>query len=150
VNILEDHSRNIVQCKYYDHVTTTEDIVSLIREAIMIFVPPREIQKDHGAQFSANRENGVPSLYLWPDENGIDHILACVRKPTTIGKVERWHRSLNNELLSKVKDLEEFKARLDAFIEYYKFKRPRFGYDRIEIEKIVWTRKKFIIRECLQ
>lgn len=41
-------------------------------------------------------------------------------------------------------DLEEFKARLDAFIHYYNFKRPHFGYDRIEIEKNVWRRKTFI------
>jgi len=165
VSILEDHSRYIVKCKYYDHVPTTEDIVILIKEAIMIYGPPREILTDHGAQFFANRENGVSSFDLWLNENRIDHILASVRKPTTIGKVERWHRSLKDELLSKVKDLEDFKSKLDAFIEYYNFKRPHFGYDRIEIEKDIWKRKKFIyipanryrpvlmergiIRECL-
>ena len=144
VSILDDHSRFIVRCTYYDHVPTTEDIVALVQEGIKKYGPPREILTDHGAQFYANKGNGVSSFDLWLDENRINHILAGVRKSTTIGKVERWHRSLKDELLSKVKDLEEFKARLDAFIEYYNFKRPHFGYDRIEVEKDVWKRKKFI------
>jgi len=48
---------------------------------------------------------------------------------------------MKDELLSKVKDLKEFKAGLYTFIEYINFKRPYFGYDRIEGEKDVWSER---------
>lgn len=92
VSILDDHSRYLIRCRCYDHAPKTEDITSLIKEAVKLYGPPREILTDHGAQFFANRGKGVSSFDLWLDANRIIHILAVVRKPTTIGKVERWHR----------------------------------------------------------
>ena len=142
VTIIDDHSRFIVGCDHFDHVPTAADIIAMIRNAIEIYGPPREILTDHGAQFYANRGNGVSSFDLWLDENRIKHILAGVRKPTTIGKVERWHRSMKDELISRVENLDEFRVKLPEFISYYNFKRPHFGYERTRIAKDVWKRKK--------
>jgi len=142
VTILDDHSRFITGCNHYDHVPTTDDIIKLIKKAIRIYGKPREILTDHGAQFYANTGDGVSSFDLWLDEKRIKHILAGVRKPTTIGKVERWHRTMKDELISRVKDLKEFKAKLQDFVKYYNFKRPHFGYERTKISKDVWRRKK--------
>ena len=133
ITILDDHSRFIVGCDYYHHVPITKDIIALIRSAIEIYGPPREILTDHGAQFYANIGNGVSSFDLWLDEKRIKHILAGIRKPTTIGKVERWHRSMKDELIRRVKDLDEFRRKLKGFVEHYNFKRPHFGYERILI-----------------
>lgn len=142
VTILDDHSRFITGCDYYNHVPTTDDVIKLIKKAIKMYGPPREILTDHGAQFYANKGDGVSSFDLWLDEKRIKHILAGVRKPTTIGKVERWHRTMKDELISRVKDLKEFKMKLKDFVEYYNFKRPHFAYERTEISKDVWKRKK--------
>jgi len=142
VTILDDHSRFITGCDYYDNVPTTDDVIKLIKKAIKMYGPPREILTDHGAQFYANKGDGVSSFDLWLDEKRIKHILAGVRKPTTIGKVERWHRTMKDELISRVQDLKEFKMKLQDFVRYYNFKRPHFGYERTEISKDVWKRKK--------
>ena len=144
VSIIDDHSRFIIGCESYDHIPTTDDIVSLLEKVIAKYGIPREILTDHGAQFYANREDAVSSFDLWCDEKRIKHILAGVRKPTTIGKVERWHRTLKDELLARVADLNEFKRRLPQFIEHYNFKRPHFGYERYQVADDVWKRRKFL------
>jgi len=142
VSMIDDHSRFIVNCELYDHVPTMEDILSQLEVAINEYGKPREILTDHGAQFYAMR-GGVSSFDMALDGLGIKHILAAIRKPTTIGKVERWHRTLKDELLVRVESLYEFKRRLKDFVEYYNFKRPHFHYERIEVEENMWKRRKF-------
>ena len=144
ISILDDHSRFIVGCEVYDHVPTVDDVVGLLERAIRIYGPPREVLTDHGAQFWCNKAPGVSTFDLWLDEHRIKHILAGVRKPTTIGKVERWHRTLKEELIEKVGTIEEFVRELPGFIRYYNYERPHFGYVRTKISEQVWHRKKIV------
>ena len=78
---------------------------------------------DHGSQFFANK-GGISQFDRVCKELGIQHILAGVRKPTTIGKIERWHRNVKYELQVSCKDIEEFRKRLPEYIEWYNAFRP--------------------------
>ena len=133
ISILDDHSRFIVGCVIQDHPVTVDDIISLLKKAIEKYGTPREVLTDHGTQFYASWENTVSSFTLWCNEHGITHILAGVRKPTTIGKVERWHRTLKYEYLLRLSNISNAKGRLADFVEYYNFKRIHFHYRREEI-----------------
>jgi len=59
-------------------------------------------------------------------ENGITHRLTAVRSPTTTGKVERFHKTLRDELFSKhtFTTIEQAQQALDAFVEEYNALRP--------------------------
>jgi len=49
---------------------------------------------------------------------------------------------MKDELISRVKDLNDFKMKLQDFVKYYNFKCPHFGYKWTEISKDFWNRKK--------
>ena len=121
ISIMDDHSRLIVAYKITIS-PTAQVIIELLGRAIRMFGKPRQILTDHGSQFFSNK-GGEATFDQFCRINGITHILAGVRKPTTIGKVERWHRTLEDELLKFCKDIEEFKERLPGYIEWYNTQR---------------------------
>ena len=64
--------------------------------------------------------------------NGIRPRLTKPYSPTTTGKVERWHQSLQNELLNDagpVTSLEEAQAADDEWREEYNHRRPHQSLD---------------------
>ncbi|MCX6653182.1 MAG: integrase core domain-containing protein [Methanomassiliicoccales archaeon] len=57
--------------------------------------------------------------------------LAGVRKPTTIGKVERWHRTPEDEILQQLQgDPQLFRRLLPGFMEWYNCGRPHLSLDK--------------------
>lgn len=124
-SIMDDHSRFILASKVMD-AQTADNAISVLMKTIAMFGKPRQILTDHGSQFFANK-GGQSQFDNVCQELGIHHILAGVRKPTTIGKIERWHRTLIDELLKFCKDIEQFKHRLSGFIEWYNSERPHWG-----------------------
>jgi hypothetical protein len=62
-------------------------------------------------------------------ENGIKHLLTAPRSPTTTGKVERFHKTLKQELLAgKVFDsIVDAQAAIDTWVAHYNTARPHQG-----------------------
>lgn len=123
--IIDDHSRCVLASKVMEHATT-ENALQVLQVAIQMFGKPRQVLTDHGSQFFANRV-GESQFDVFCRENGIHHILAGIRKPTTTGKVERWHRTIKDELLLYCKDILEFTDQLPGFLEWYNTRRPHWG-----------------------
>jgi transposase InsO family protein len=124
-SVLDDHSRMILASKVLENATT-ENALYVLRIVIRMFGKPRQILTDHGCQFFANK-GGLSDFDVWCKENGIHHIMAGIRKPTTIGKVERWHRTLIDEFLCQFTDISEFRRRLPDYLEWYNTGRPHWG-----------------------
>lgn len=124
-SIMDDHSRAILASKKID-TEDADEIISALSAAIRMFGKPRQILTDHGSQFFANK-GGISKFDELCATNGIRHILAGVRKPTTIGKIERWHRTIKYDLLVNCMDIDEFCVRLPGFIEWYNLHRPHWG-----------------------
>jgi len=145
ISILDDFSRYIVGCSIYDHVPSCDDVMDLMEEAIGCYGRPEQVLTDHGTQFYATRNGescpGVSTFDLWCYENGIDHILAGVRKPTTNGKVERWHRTLDEEFL-KYTEPTRIKERLREFLDWYNNERIHFGFVELKREDGSVKRKR--------
>ena len=148
VTFIDDHSRFVLASRVMSSVTS-EAIVTLLRTTVRMFGRPRQVLTDHGCQFVHNR-SGRPTIFGAACESlGIKHIMAGVRRPTTCGKIERWHRSFQEELCSRcARDVETIESELPSYLEWYNFERvhhslelrtPMFVYlaDFMSVDDIV-------------
>jgi hypothetical protein len=65
-------------------------------------------------------------------KNGIAHRLTKPRSPTTTGKIERWHQSIQEELLAETGSfgtVADAQAAVDAWRELYNQDRPHQSLD---------------------
>ena len=118
LDILDDASRFLIASVKLEHATA-EIINRIVEESFVRFGPPREILSDHGTQFFSVR-GGTSSFDRLCEKWGVRHILARVRHPQTIGKVERAHRTIDKE--SKRLNME-----LMEYSEHYNYERPHGG-----------------------
>jgi putative transposase len=74
---------------------TTDNVLRVLKGAIVKYGPPKEILTDHGPQFYANegerKEKGVSRFEAFLVDQGIRHIFARVNHPQTNGKLERFY-----------------------------------------------------------
>lgn len=80
---------------------------------------------DNGSWF-VNKDKALTRVQMFLKEQEIGHIKTGVCRPTTKGKVERFHRTLNEELIKKFrfKDLEDAQKAFEAYRYYYNHQRP--------------------------
>jgi hypothetical protein len=107
---------------------------------------PEEILTDNGKQFTG-RFNKPPVEVLFDRicrENGIEHALTKPRSPTTTGKIERFHRSLREELLTGqvFADAAAAQTALDAWVVHYNTQRPRQGIAMATPHERFWRREE--------
>src|SRR3954447_21130261 len=97
---VDDHSRYCVIAAVVPRATGRAVCLALV-EAFRRFGIPDEVLTDNGKQFTArfNRGGGETMFDRICRENGVDHRLTKPRSPTTTGKVERFHQTLQGELL---------------------------------------------------
>jgi hypothetical protein len=98
-------------------------------DALRRFGIPDELLTDNGKQFTArfNRHAGEAMFDRICRENGITHRLTKPRSPTTTGKVERFHQTLERELLDDhppFASLTEAQTVIDGFRLEYNTNRP--------------------------
>jgi len=93
---LDDHSRLIVGAGLFDQATA-ENALEVLKEAVRRYGTPRQVLTDNGTQFIPAR--GEESSFTRAlKEMGIEHITSGMRKPTTLGKIERWFHTYDEEL----------------------------------------------------
>jgi transposase InsO family protein len=124
---LDDHSRFVV-CAGLMLRATSRAVCSHFAEAMRRHGVPQEILTDNGKVFTG-RFGAKDTEVLFDRicrENGIDHLLTAPRRPTTTGKIERFHRTLRQEFLTErvFDDLESAQAQLDAWVATYNTERP--------------------------
>jgi transposase InsO family protein len=117
ISYQDDHSRFITgSVKIYS--PTGENAMLLLDRAVKRFGVPKQILTDQGTQFKPAR--GETSAFdLHCSELGIEHICASVRKPTTCGKIEAFHKAYEVES-------HLFREHW-SFIRYYNYTRPHEG-----------------------
>ena len=150
ISFIDDHSRFITGFKICTGVPTIDDIVASLEYAFSIYGMPRQILTDRGSQFVANIPGAVSTFDLWCHTVGIHHIKAGRKKPTTIGKVEKWHDVLKKECISKaseevLKDVTLLENCCLDYIHYYNYSRPHFIHDIYDFYGISKRRRILII-----
>ena len=92
---------------------------------------PGAILTDNGKVFTGRFGPGTGEVLFDRicRENGIRHLLTAPRSPTTTGKVERFHRTLKQELLTGALfgDVEAAQVAVDEWVSFYNHQRPHQG-----------------------
>ena len=117
ITILDDHSRFVTASQIFNQ-GTAENAIRLLNQAIHEYAKPREILTDHGSQFYSIRQ-GESTFTQFCLEKGITHILGGIGKPTTLGKIERWFRTYDQEH-------DRFQLHR-KFVNYYNYERPHMS-----------------------
>ncbi len=123
---LDDFSRYIVSFTLAMH--QKQDLVTeALLSGISRFGKPKEVLTDQGRQYFAWRgKSGFQKLL---EKQGIQHVVARSHHPQTVGKCERFWKTVQEEFWSRAKpqELEEARERLTHFIAHYNHHRPHQG-----------------------
>lgn len=123
ITVLDDCSRRII----VSHVQDGYAIAAFLRilRDIFMYRKPRQILTDNGSQFvsvlnlKANDRTEFQKLLL---RNNIQHIRARVKHPQTLGKLERFHRTFEEER-------HRFSS-MDDYLYFYNYRRPHQSLDQ--------------------
>ena len=100
----------------------------MLHRGIERYGKPCKLLTDQGSSFySWSSEQTLFSRYL--DDMKIEHIVADPHNPQTLGKVERFHQTIQRELLDKSHFLsyEEARQRIESYMHQYNYERPHQG-----------------------
>ena len=126
---IDDHSRFCVIATVVLRATARA-VCSAFVEAMRIYGVPGEVLSDNGKQFTGRFGKPRPAEVLFERicrENGITQRLTKPRSPTTTGKIERLHQTLQTELLNEHEpfaSIEDAQAAIDAWRQDYNADRP--------------------------
>jgi transposase InsO family protein len=131
---LDDHARYVVICAVLVQ-PTGRAVCEAFLAAIARYGVPSEVLTDNGKQFTGRFTKPRPAEVMFERvcrENGITQRLTKVRSPTTTGKIERFHRSLREELLDQVAPFESMaaaQAAIDSWVQAFNHSRPHQALD---------------------
>ena len=125
---MDDHSRFIV-----GHALAHHQKSALVMEAfergIAAYGQPAEVLTDNGRQYTVWR--GRTEFEEALERMGIQHIRSRPQHPQTLGKVERFWKTLWDEFLGRTvfAHVVDAQHRLEHFISHYNFQRPHQALD---------------------
>jgi len=132
ISYQDDHSRFIIgSVKIWS--PTGENAVLLLTKAVKRYGVPEQILTDQGTQFKPAR-GGTSEFELHCQELGIEHITASVRRPTTIGKIEAFHKAYEVE--------SHLFNQHWSFIRYYNYARPHESLNYLTPSEIYFKDRK--------
>ncbi len=125
---LDDHSRFLVSLAMAHHQRSVLVLEALAR-GIADYGVPREILTDQGRQYTAWR--GSTEFEAELKRHGIVHVKSRPHHPQTCGKIERFWKTLWEELLSRTvfADFEDCERRVKLYVQHYNFQRPHQGLE---------------------
>jgi transposase InsO family protein len=103
--------------------------------AMRLYGIPDEVLTDNGKVFTGRFGKPRPAEVLFERicrKNGIKQLLTKPYSPTTIGKVERWHQSLQTDFLNDAgpfESMEKAQAAVDGWRAEYNHERPHQSLD---------------------
>lgn len=131
---IDDHSRFVVIAAVVV-IPTGRAVVEAFTAAMRRYGVPSEVLTDNGKQFTGRFTRPFPAEVLFERvcrENGISQRLTKRRSPTTTGKVERFHKTLREELLDEVAafdSLDAAREAIDGWVHTYNHARPHQSLD---------------------
>ena len=123
LNIFDDHSRFLIKTKSFP---STENVVlPTFRETFYEYGMPDSVLSDNGAQFAGFRK-GFTQFEKWLMNHDVLPIHGRFRHPQTQGKIERFHRTMKNELLrhNTFANAEEANRAIQEWRDKYNLLRP--------------------------
>ncbi|HLX09905.1 MAG TPA: IS481 family transposase [Thermoanaerobaculia bacterium] len=125
---MDDHSRFLVSFVLAHHQKGSL-VLEALERGIAAYGTPQEVLTDQGRQYTAWRGETLFEERL--RQYGIRHIKSRPQHPETLGKIERFWKTLWEEFLSRTvfSDFADCQRRLGLFVEGYNFQRPHQALD---------------------
>ena len=144
--VLDDYSRFIVAWRLCTSMTAT-DVSDTLDEALT-FTQLDSVKVKHKARLLSDNGpcylSGELAEYL--NDNNMTHTRGRPYHPQTQGKIERWHRSIKNQvLLENYYFPNELKTRIGEFVTYYNHERYHESLDNLTPADVYYGRGQTIL-----
>jgi transposase InsO family protein len=126
IGFIDDYSRYMVGLELY-RTQTADQVVEVYRRAIGEYGVPKEMLTDRGRQYTNWRGSTRFERELTKDR--IKHIKSQAHHPMTLGKIERFWKTVYEEFLVRAQfgSFDEARERIRQWLTYYNHKRPHQG-----------------------
>lgn len=130
VDMIDDHSRYLLAVLAAERATT--DLAWDVFEiAASRYGLPRQVLSDNGLAFTGRLHGVEVAFETNLKDLGVELVNASPYHPQTLGKLERFHRTLKEWLTDEgpAQDLDHLQELLDGFRFHYNRQRPHQGID---------------------
>jgi len=126
VGMIDDYSRYMVGLELY-RSQTADQVIEVYRRAVGEYGVPKEVLTDRGRQYTNWR--GTTRFEREVGKDRVKHIKSQAHHPMTLGKIERFWKTIYEEFLVRAQfgSFEEAKERIRQWMQYYNHKRPHQG-----------------------
>jgi transposase InsO family protein len=126
IAFLDDYSRYMVSLGLF-RSQTAEHVLEVYRVGTGEYGVPKEMLTDNGRQYTNWRGSSRFEKELKKDR--VQHIKSAPHHPMTLGKTERFWKTIFEEFLSRAQfgSFEEAQERIRLWTKYYNHKRPHQG-----------------------
>jgi transposase InsO family protein len=126
IGFIDDYSRYMTSLGLY-RSQTAEHVLETYRRAVAEYGVPKEVLTDNGRQYTNWR--GKTRFEQELEKDRVKHIRSRPHHPMTLGKIERFWKSILMEFLQRAQfdSFEEAVARTALWVKYYNHKRPHQG-----------------------
>ena len=126
IGFADDYSRYVVGLELY-RTQTADQVLEVYRRAVGEYGVPKEVLTDRGRQYTNWRGSTRFERELRKDR--VRHIKSQAHHPMTLGKIERFWKTIYEEFLVRAQfgSFEEARERIRQWVQYYNHKRPHQG-----------------------
>ncbi len=126
IGFIDDYSRFMCSLEVY-RSQTAEHVIEVYRKGTGEYGLPKEVLTDNGRQYTNWR--GTTRFEQELKKDNILHLKSRPHHPMTLGKIERFWKTVFEEFLSRAQfdDFENARERLRLWVKYYNYKRPHQG-----------------------
>jgi transposase InsO family protein len=126
IGFMDDYSRHMTGLGLY-RSQTAEHVLEVYRSAIGEYGVPKEMLTDNGRQYTSWR--GTTRFEQELKKDRVKHITSRPHHPMTLGKMERFWKTILEEFLFRAQfgSFEEARERIRLWVKYYNHKRPHQG-----------------------
>jgi len=126
IGFIDDYSRYMVGLEMY-RSQTADQVLEVYRRAVGEYGVAKEMLTDQGRQYTNWRGSTRFERELGKDR--VRHIKSQAHHPMTLGKIERFWKTIYEEFLVRAQfvSFEEARERIRQWVQYYNHKRPHQG-----------------------
>jgi len=126
IGYIDDYSRYMTGLELF-RSQTAQNVIEIYRRAAAEYNPPKEMLTDNGRQYTSWHGNSRFEAEMKKDH--IHHIKSQPHHPMTLGKIERFWKTIYFEFLSRAQfaSFEDAVERIRQWVKYYNHKRPHQG-----------------------
>ena len=128
IGFIDDHSRYIVGLGLFTS-QTAENVLEVYRKAVTEYGVPKEMLTDNGRQYTTWR--GTTRFEQELEKDRVKHIRSQPHHPMTLGKIERFWKTIYQDFLVRAQfaNFEEARERVAYWVQFYNHRRTHQGLD---------------------